>query len=39
MSTNGGGWTLTTDNVDNTTDVWTFTGDAAADHYIGAVEC
>jgi Ca2+-binding RTX toxin-like protein len=32
-----GGWTLTTDNVDNTTDVWTFTGsgDTDADHYIG----
>lgn len=34
----GSGWTLTTDNEDNTTDVWTFTGtgDADADHYIGA---
>jgi Ca2+-binding RTX toxin-like protein len=32
-----GGWALTTDNEDNTTDVWTFTGggDADADHYIG----
>jgi Ca2+-binding RTX toxin-like protein len=32
-----GGWTLTTDNVDNTTDVWTFTGggDADADRYVG----